>query len=319
MLKLYNSLSGKVEEFKPIGKNQVRVYCCGMTVYDKMHLGHAKTYVSCDILIKLLRELYKDVVYVRNITDVDDKIINRAKLRNITIQDLTKEVIEYCQNDLEYLGNEKPTIEPKATEHIKEIIILIQKLIQNGYAYEVNGSVFFDVLKYKDYGKLSNKNISELLSGARIEVDERKHNPLDFVLWKPQSDKDDISSVFDSPWGKGRPGWHIECSAMSTKYLSANFDIHCGGMDLKFPHHENEIAQSRCAFLDSNYANYWFHTGFLMVNGEKMSKSLGNFITIQDLRDRKINGKVLRFLILKNHYRTPLDFKETLIEEAKKI
>lgn len=318
MLKLYNSLSGKVEEFKSIDKNQVRVYCCGMTVYDKMHLGHAKTYVSCDILIKLLRELYKDVVYVRNITDVDDKIINRAKLRNIAIQDLTKEVIEYCQNDLEYLGNEKPTIEPKATEHIQEIIILIQKLIQNGYAYEVNGSVFFDVLKYKDYGKLSNKNINELLSGARIEVDEQKHNPLDFVLWKPQSDKDDISSVFDSPWGKGRPGWHIECSAMSTKYLSPNFDIHCGGMDLKFPHHENEIAQSRCAFLGSNYANYWFHTGFLMVNGEKMSKSLGNFITIQDLRDRKINGKVLRFLILKNHYRTPLDFKETLIEEAKK-
>ena len=318
MLKLYNSLSGKVEEFKPIDKNQVRVYCCGMTVYDKMHLGHAKTYVSCDILIKLLRELYKNVVYVRNITDVDDKIINRAKLRNIAIQDLTKEVIEYCQNDLEYLGNEKPTIEPKATEHIQEIIILIQKLIQNGYAYEVNGSVFFDVLKYKDYGKLSNKNISELLSGARIEVDEQKHNPLDFVLWKPQSNKDDISSVFDSPWGKGRPGWHIECSAMSTKYLSPNFDIHCGGMDLKFPHHENEIAQSRCAFLGSNYVNYWFHTGFLMVNGEKMSKSLGNFITIQDLRDKKIDGKVLRFLILKNHYRTPLDFKETLIEEAKK-
>lgn len=318
MLKLYNSLSGKIEEFKPLDNKQVKVYSCGMTVYDRMHLGHAKTYISCDILIKLLKELYKNVIYVRNITDVDDKIINRAKLRNIAIQDLTKEVIEYCKDDLEYLGNETPTIEPKATEHIKEIINLIQKLIQNGYAYEVEGSVFFDVIKYKDYGKLSNKNITELLSGARIEIDKQKHNPLDFVLWKPQSDKDDISSVFDSPWGKGRPGWHIECSAMSIKYLSENFDIHCGGMDLKFPHHENEIAQSRCAFLGNNYANYWFHTGFLMVNGEKMSKSLGNFITIQDLRNKKINGKVLRFLILKNHYRTPLDFKDTLIEEAKK-
>lgn len=318
MLKLYNSLSDKIEDFKPIDNNLIKMYVCGITVYDKMHLGHAKTYICCDILVRLLKELYKDVIYVRNITDVDDKINKRAVERKITIQELTSEMINYCNQDMEYLGLLKPTFEPKATEHTKEIIEIIQKLIDNDFAYISKGHVLFSVKKYKDYGKLSNKIIDDLISGARIEVEDYKKDPLDFVLWKPNLDIDDKSSIFDSPWGKGRPGWHIECSAMSYKYLGANFDIHCGGADLKFPHHENEIAQSRCAFPGSNYANYWFHTGFLLVNGEKMSKSLGNFTTIEQIREKGINGKVARYTMLKTHYRKPLNFTDNLLEEAKK-
>ena len=317
MIKLYNSLTEQKEEFKPINEKNIGIYSCGMTVYDKMHIGHARTTIFVDVLVRFLREIYKNVTYVRNITDVDDKINKRATERKITIQQLTEETIKSCNKDLEYIHNLTPTIEPRATHHIKEIIETIQKLIDNGHAYVANNHVFFDVNSYKDYGKLSNKKIEDLQSGARIEINDFKRNPLDFVLWKPSLDIDDDSSKFESPWGIGRPGWHIECSAMSCKYLGPNFDIHCGGVDLKFPHHENEIAQSRCAF-NSNFASYWFHVGALMVNGEKMSKSLGNFITIDDMRQKGISGTTLRMMILKSHYRKPFDYKEVLIDEAEK-
>lgn len=318
MLKLFNSLSGNIEDFKPIDNNNVKLYSCGLTVYDRAHIGHARATIMVDILVRLLKELYSNVIYVRNITDVDDKINKRATERKITIQKLTKEVISYCNEDMNYLNNLQPTYEPKATEHIKEIIETIQKLIDNGNAYIANNHVLFDVNSYKDYGKLSKRNLEELQAGARIEVEDYKRNPLDFVLWKPSLDIDDESSKFESPWGIGRPGWHIECSAMSNKYLGENFDIHCGGVDLKFPHHENEIAQSCCANKGSTFANYWFHIGFLMVNGEKMSKSLGNFTTIKEIRDKGVKGVVLRFAMIKNHYRKPLDFTNNLIIEAEK-
>ncbi len=318
MLKIYNSLTNKTENFNPINNKNIKIYSCGLTVYDKAHLGHARTTVAVDILVRLLKYLYKNVIYVRNITDVDDKINIRATQRSITIQELTKEIINYCDSDMKYLNNLTPTFEPKVTENISEIIDIIQKLIDNGFAYVASGNVFFDVNKYKDYGKLSNRNIEELKKEARIEAGEYKKNALDFVLWKPSLAIDDESSKFESPWGVGRPGWHIECSALSHKYLGENFDIHCGGVDLKFPHHENEIAQSCCAFLGSNFANYWFHTGFLMVNGEKMSKSLNNFITIEKLKNEGVNGKIVRFAMMKNHYRKPLDFNENLIKESEK-
>lgn len=318
MLKLFNSLSGNIEDFKPIDNNNVKLYSCGLTVYDRAHIGHARATIMVDILVRLLKELYSNVIYVRNITDVDDKINKRATERKITIQELTSEVISYCNKDMDYLNNLQPTYEPKATEHIKEIIEIIQKLIDNGNAYIANNHVLFDVNSYKDYGKLSKRNLEELQAGARIEVEDYKKNPLDFVLWKPSLDIDDESSKFESPWGVGRPGWHIECSAMSNKYLGENFDIHCGGVDLKFPHHENEIAQSCCANKGSTFANYWFHIGFLMVNGEKMSKSLGNFTTIKEIRDKGVKGVVLRLAMIKNHYRKPLDFTNNLIIEAEK-
>lgn len=318
MLKLFNSLSGNIEDFKPIDNNNVKLYSCGLTVYDRAHIGHARATIMVDILVRLLKELYSNVIYVRNITDVDDKINKRATERKITIQELTREVISHCNEDMNYLNNLQPTYEPKATEHIKEIIETIQKLIDNGNAYIANNHVLFDVNSYKDYGKLSKRNLEELQAGARIEVEDYKRNPLDFVLWKPSLDIDDESSKFESPWGIGRPGWHIECSAMSNKYLGENFDIHCGGVDLKFPHHENEIAQSCCANKGSTFANYWFHIGFLMVNGEKMSKSLGNFTTIKEIRDKGVKGVVLRFAMIKNHYRKPLDFTNNLIIEAEK-
>lgn len=318
MLKLFNSLSGNIEDFKPIDEKNIRLYSCGLTVYDRAHIGHARATIMVDILVRLLKELYSNVIYVRNITDVDDKINKRATERKITIQELTSEVISYCNEDMNYLNNLQPTYEPKATEHIKEIIETIQKLINNGNAYVANNHVLFDVNSYKDYGKLSKRNLEELQAGARIEVEDYKRNPLDFVLWKPSLDIDDESSKFESPWGIGRPGWHIECSAMSNKYLGENFDIHCGGVDLKFPHHENEIAQSCCANKGSTFANYWFHIGFLMVNGEKMSKSLGNFKTIKEIRDKGVKGVVLRLAMIKNHYRKPLDFTNNLIIEAEK-
>ena len=320
MLKLYNSLSKKVEDFKPINKNNIRMYTCGITVYDKAHLGHAKTYISTDILYRLLIELYgkNHVTYVRNITDVDDKINKRAVERGITIQQLTEENIELMNKDFEYLHLLKPNVEPKATEHIDEMIKIIQKLIDNRNAYVADGHVLFDTTTFKDYGKLSGRSTDELIAGARVEIAPYKKNPMDFVLWKPSLEIDDNSSKFESPWSIGRPGWHIECSAMSHKYLGENFDIHCGGNDLKFPHHENEIAQSECAFKDSTFANYWVHIGFLLVNGEKMSKSLNNFTTIEDIKNKDINGVTIRYAFLKNHYRTPFDFSMKLIEESEK-
>lgn len=315
-LKLYNSLTEKKENFIPIDKNNIKLYACGLTVYDNMHIGHARTTIFVDVLYKLLKVLYKNVTYVRNITDVDDKINIRAKEKKITIQTLTKNITQSCNEDMLYLGNEKPTIEPKVTEHIQEIIDFIKILIKKGSAYIAENHVLFNINSYKKYGILSKKNLQELEAGSRINIENYKKNPMDFVLWKPSLDIDDESSKFDSPWGLGRPGWHIECSAMSNKYLGENFDIHCGGVDLKFPHHENEIAQSCSAFPNSNFANFWFHIGALMVNNEKMSKSLGNFITINEIKNKNIKGSTLRFSMLKNHYRKPFNFKYDLIEES---
>lgn len=320
MLKIYNSLNKKVEDFKPIDEKKIKMYTCGITVYDKCHLGHGKTYITSDLLFRLLQELYgkNNVTYVRNITDIEDKIIKRANEKHVTIQQLTNENIELMQNDFSYLHLLKPTFEPKATETIEEIIDIIQRLIDNGNAYVADGHVLFDVGTFKDYGLLSKIDLKEMIDGARVEVAPYKKNPIDFVLWKPSLDIDDESARFESPWSVGRPGWHIECSAMSHKFLGENFDIHCGGNDLKFPHHENEIAQSRCAFKGSNFANYWVHTGFLLVNGEKMSKSLHNFTTIDDLKNKGVKGVVIRYAFLKNHYRTPFDFSFKLVEEAEK-
>ena len=316
-LKIFNTINSKIEEFQPIENGVVKLYSCGLTVYDHAHIGHARTTIFVDILVRLLRVLYNKVIYIRNITDVDDKINIKAKEKNTNIYNLTKEIVESCNLSMSYINNIKPDYEPRVTENIKDIIEFIQKIIDNGHAYVSNGHVFFDVSSYKDYGKLSHINIDNLLNGVRIDNEINKKNPLDFVLWKPSLDIDDESSKFNSPWGIGRPGWHIECSAMSHKYLGENFDIHCGGMDLKFPHHENEIAQSCCAFKNSNFAKFWFHVGFLMVNGEKMSKSLGNYILINSIQEKSISGKVLRLTMLKNQYGKPLDFSYKLITEAK--
>lgn len=317
-LYLYNTLTGQKDKFIPLNNKNVRMYACGPTVYDFAHLGNARAAVVYDVLYRVLCVLYGKgfVKYVRNITDVDDKIIARAKEREISIDSLSKEFTEHFHKDMESLNVLEPTIEPKATDNIDEIIKVIQKLIDNGNAYVSQGHVLFDVHSYKDYGKLSNRTLDELVSGARVEVADYKRNPLDFVLWKPADEDDNESAIFDSPWSRGRPGWHIECSAMSTKFLGESYDIHGGGVDLKFPHHENEIAQSTCAYRGSSYARYWVHNGFLMVNGEKMSKSLGNFITVRDLIDKDIKGIVIRYVMLSTHYRKPLDFSEKNISDA---
>ncbi len=319
-MKLYNSLTRKVEEFKPINENNVKMYSCGLTVYDKTHLGHGRTYIVVDILYRLLCELYgkNHVLYVRNITDVDDKINKKAVERGISIQEVSLENIKFMNEDFDYLHLLRPNIEPKATEHIKDMIDIIQTLIDRGHAYVAEGHVLFDTSTFKDYGKLSGRNIDDMIAGARVEVAPYKKNPTDFVLWKPSLDIDDKSAMFESPWSIGRPGWHIECSAMSHKYLGNTFDIHCGGNDLKFPHHENEIAQNMCAFPDGSFAKYWFHTGILLINGEKMSKSLNNFITVENLRNKGVKGVTIKYAFLKNHYRTPFDFNMKLIEEAEK-
>ncbi len=316
-LRIFNTLDGKVEEFKPIDSACVKLYSCGLTVYDDAHIGHARTTIFVDILVRLLRLLYDKIIYVRNITDIDDKIIKRTKEKNISIHNLTDEIIKSCDDSMSYINNIRPDYEPKVSDNIENIIQFIERIIDNGHAYIADGGVFFDVNSYGDYGRLSHINTDNLLNGVRIDSNDNKKNPLDFALWKPILDTDDESCKFNSPWGLGRPGWHIECSAMSYECLGKDFDIHCGGMDLKFPHHENEIAQSSCAFEGSDFARFWFHIGFLMVNGEKMSKSLGNFVLINSLKERGLPGAVLRFAMLKNHYRKPLDFNERLLAEAK--
>ena len=317
-IKLFNSLNKTKEIFFPIDPKHIKIYVCGPTVYDRPHLGNARSIVIYDLWFRLFLKIYPQVTYARNITDVDDKINAAAKEKGISIQNLTKEIIDLFYLDMKKLNVLSPTIEPKATENIKEMIMMITKLIENGYAYESSGHVLFDVASYADYGCLSNRSLDEMIAGSRVEIASYKKNPLDFVLWKPAGDVDDISSVFESPWGKGRPGWHIECSAMSSKYLSNNFDIHGGGADLQFPHHENEIAQSICANKGSFYAKYWIHNGFLTVNGEKMSKSLKNFFTVHDILDKKIPGVVIRYLLLSSHYHKPLDFNEKALLDAKK-
>lgn len=295
------------------------MYVCGPTVYDRPHIGNARSVVVYDILYRLLSHIYgkENVVYVRNVTDVDDKINARAIELGVTIQELTSRTYNEFTEDITYLNCLTPTHEPKATEHISDIIAINEKLIENGNAYVSAGHVYFDVTSARDYGCLSGRNLDEMIAGSRVEVSENKRHPGDFVLWKPASPKDDKSSVFESPWGPGRPGWHIECSAMSMHFLGTDFDIHGGGADLIFPHHTNEIAQSSCAFPGSKFARMWVHNGFLTVNGEKMSKSLGNFLTVHDLAQKGMKGEVIRYLLLSTNYRKPLDFNDKALYDAK--
>lgn len=319
MIHLYNTLTRCKEAFTPIDANNVRMYVCGPTVYDRPHIGNARSVVVYDVLYRLLCHVYgkEHVTYVRNITDVDDKINARAKELGLPIQKLTADTTRDFHADMAALNVLPPTREPRATEHIKQMIGIIEKLIANKHAYLSQGHVLFAVDSYKDYGALSGRKLDDLIAGSRVEVESYKKHPGDFVLWKPTDAGDDASSVFDSPWGKGRPGWHIECSAMSSEYLGGTFDIHGGGSDLMFPHHENEIAQSRCADEKSEFAKYWVHNGFLTVNGEKMSKSLGNFITVKDLLDKGVKGEVIRYALLKTKYNEPLDWSEKLLSDAK--
>lgn len=317
-INLFNTLTRKEEILKPIDPSHLTIYVCGPTVYDRPHLGNARSVVVYDLFFRLFRQVFPQVTYVRNITDVDDKINAAAKEQKISIQNLTAKITDFFYADIDELNVLRPTHEPRATAHISEMIAMIEQLITNKNAYVSEGHVLFDVDSYKDYGALSNRHLDEMIAGSRVEIATYKKNPLDFVLWKPADVEDDISSIFESPWGKGRPGWHIECSAMSSKYLGANFDIHGGGADLQFPHHENEIAQSRCANAGSHYANFWIHNGFLTVDGEKMSKSLKNFITVRDLLDKGVSGVVIRFLLLSTHYRKPFDFNQKALEDAQK-
>jgi cysteinyl-tRNA synthetase len=316
-LKIYNTLSRGKEEFIPLNKNSVGMYVCGPTVYDDPHIGNARPLIVFDLVFRILIKNFgkNKVNYVRNITDIDDKIIQRANELKININELTKSVTDIFLSDCKYLNCLIPNNQPKATDNIAGIIQMIENLLTKKFAYIKNGNVYFNVNKFKDYGKLSNKNTKDLISGSRVEISELKNNPLDFVLWKPSKDKEPF---WESPWGKGRPGWHIECSAMSEKYLGKEFDLHCGGLDLIFPHHENEIAQSICANDSSIFAKYWMHNGYVTVDGKKMSKSDGNFITINNLKNN-FNGQVVRLSILGTHYRQPLDWNLKILETNKKI
>ena len=313
-LKLTNSLTRKKEVFKPNNIKKISLYACGPTVYESPHVGNARTLVVFDVLFRVLKVLYNsNVTYVRNITDVDDKIIEASQNNKEDINEITNRVIKIFHENCKSLNCLKPTIEPKATEHVKEMIEMTSSLIKKGFAYENKNHVFFAVSKFKDYGKLSNKNLDELKAGSRIEISDLKKNPMDFVLWKPSNEKD---PGWDSPWGRGRPGWHLECSAMSEKYLGKNLDIHGGGLDLIFPHHENEIAQSCCNNNTKNFANYWVHNGFVTINNEKMSKSLGNIISITDAT-KKYSGQVVRLALLSAHYSQPLDWNNKLLENQR--
>ena len=313
-LKLTNSLTRKKEVFKPNNIKKISLYACGPTVYESPHVGNARTLVVFDVLFRVLKVLYNsNVTYVRNITDVDDKIIEASQNNKEDINEITNRVIKIFHENCKSLNCLKPTIEPKATEHVKEMIEMTSSLIKKGFAYENKNHVFFAVSKFKDYGKLSNKNLDELKAGSRIEISDLKKNPMDFVLWKPSNEKD---PGWESPWGRGRPGWHLECSAMSEKYLGKNLDIHGGGLDLIFPHHENEIAQSCCNNNTKNFANYWVHNGFVTINKEKMSKSLGNIISITDAT-KKYSGQVVRLALLSAHYSQPLDWNNKLLENQR--
>jgi len=310
----FNTLSNKKEKFFPIKNNKVGMYVCGPTVYDFPHVGNARPLVVFNVLFRLLQKFYgkREVTYVRNITDIDDKIIDSSKQKKKSIKELTEEVSKNFHEDCKYLNCLNPTFEPKATEHIKEMINMISNLLKNNHAYENKKHVYFSVSSFKKYGSLSNKNSEQLISGSRIEVSAYKKDPLDFVLWKPSIEQD---PGWDSPWGRGRPGWHLECSVMGEKYLGKHFDIHGGGLDLVFPHHENEIAQSCCANKSEHFANYWLHNGFVTFNKEKMSKSTGTIVTINKLR-KNVNGQVIRLALLSSHYKQPLDWNEKLINES---
>jgi cysteinyl-tRNA synthetase len=312
-LKITNSLTRKKELFKPINFNKITMYACGPTVYDNPHVGNARTLVVFDVLFRILKLVYGDVNYVRNITDIDDKIIETAKKNNKSINEITKKVVKVFYENCKDLNCLKPTKEPKATDHIEEMIEMIKSLINKEFAYESKGHVYFSVTSFKKYGKLSNKNLDELKSGSRIEVSNLKKNSMDFVLWKPSKVED---PGWNSPWGRGRPGWHLECSVMSEKYLGKQFDIHGGGLDLIFPHHENEIAQSCCNNSTDKFSNYWIHNGFVTINNEKMSKSLGNIISISDAV-KKYSGQVVRLSLLSAHYSQPLDWNDNLLESQR--
>ena len=313
-LKLYNTLERKLSNFNPIDPKNIKIYACGPTVYDFIHIGNARPLVIFDVLVRVLRNLYPKVTYVRNITDVDDKINQRAKEKKISISELTNLTIKNFHDDCLSLGNLIPEYEPKATDHINEMIEMIEKLIYKGFAYVSSNNVLFSIEKYNKYGELSGRSLDDMISGSRVNIAEYKKNPGDFILWKPSSD--DLPG-WDSPWGRGRPGWHIECSAMSKKYLGDHFDIHAGGSDLIFPHHENEIAQSCCANNSNLMANYWLHNGYVTSNGEKMSKSLGNFTTINNLLLNS-DGESIRYSLLQAHYRAPLSFGNRTVNEANK-
>ena len=314
-IKLTNSLTRKKELFTPINSKLVTMYACGPTVYDSPHVGNARTLVVFDILFRVLRMVYgKNVKYVRNITDVDDKIIEISKKKNEPIKKITSDVIKIFHNDCKSLNCLSPSEEPKATEHIQGMIEMTKSLIEKKFAYHIKNHVYFSVSSYENYGKLSNKNLDELKFGTRVEVSKLKKNPIDFVLWKPSEPSE---PGWDSPWGRGRPGWHLECSVMSEKYLGKNFDIHGGGLDLIFPHHENEIAQSCCNNSLKNLANYWMHNGFVTMNKEKMSKSLGNIITISEAV-KKYSGQAVRLALISAHYSQPLDWNDKLLVNQKK-
>ena len=312
---LSNSLGNRKEIFEPLDKKNIGMYVCGPTVYDDPHIGNARPIVIFDLLFKVLKCKYgkEFVTYVRNITDIDDKIINSSKEKNISVNELTEEITKTFHDDCNYLNCEVPTYEPKATENIKLMIEMIEDLISNKYAYESEKHVYFKVKSFKDYGKLSNKKLEDLIAGSRVDISENKNNPEDFVLWKPSKDNE---PYWSSPWGNGRPGWHLECSVMSKKYLGETFDIHGGGRDLIFPHHENEIAQSVCA-NNKTFANYWVHNGFITISKEKMAKSQGNILKINSFKN-KYNGQVLRLALMSSHYRQPLDWNDQLMEECYK-
>ena len=312
-LQIHNTLSGRKEPFVPIKAGEVRMYVCGVTVYDSCHVGHARSLLTFDVIYRYLCFLGYQVAFVRNFTDLDDKIIQRAKEQGTTSEAIATRYIREFSQDSAALGLLPPTHEPKATEHIPEIISLIRRLEEKGMAYRIDGDVFFPVERFPGYGKLSRRKIEELEAGARVEVDERKRSPMDFALWKASKEGEPF---WESPWGEGRPGWHVECSAMSTKYLGQPFDIHGGGRDLVFPHHENEIAQSEGAF-DCPFARYWIHNGFLNINQEKMSKSLGNIYTIREILER-YEAATLRYYFLGSHYRSPIDFFDQGLEDAEK-
>ena len=312
---LSNSLGNRKEIFEPLNKKNIGMYVCGPTVYDDPHIGNARPIVIFDLLFKVLKCKYgkEFVTYVRNITDIDDKIINSSKEKNISVTELTEEITKTFHDDCNYLNCEVPTYEPKATENIKLMIEMIEDLISKKYAYESEKHVYFKVKNFKDYGKLSNKKLEDLIAGSRVDISENKNNPEDFVLWKPSKENE---PYWSSPWGNGRPGWHLECSVMSKKYLGETFDIHGGGRDLIFPHHENEIAQSVCA-NNKTFAKYWVHNGFITISKEKMAKSQGNILRINSFKN-KYNGQVLRLALMSSHYRQPLDWNDQLMEECYK-
>ncbi|MBN1546018.1 MAG: cysteine--tRNA ligase [Syntrophaceae bacterium] len=311
-LKVYNTQSRRKEMFEPLAAGKVGLYVCGITAYDTCHVGHARSAVVFDVIVRFFRYLGYDVTFVKNFTDVDDKIINKANALGRTIGDIADQYIREHDEDMDAMGVKRPTVAPRATEHIGGMIRLIEALMQRDLAYVADGDVYFSVGSFPQYGKLSGRSLDEMMAGARVDVNEKKRNPLDFALWKASKENE---PWWESPWGKGRPGWHIECSVMSQKYLGDTFDIHGGGEDLVFPHHENELAQSEGA-TGKPFARYWLHNGFVRVDHEKMSKSLGNFSTIRDML-KQYHPEVLRLFILQSHYRSPLDFAETSIHEAR--